>query len=149
MLFKVMGIIVLFLSSAAFGFLKSFAIRKRAEKLSLAARSVKTLASRIKAEKTEMQRALKICFREETVKMQNGSPVLNKAYLDNEDITLFEEFFEKLGLSDINTEYERISLFASLIEKRGKDAAAEADKLCKLYNSLGVLFGIFISIFFL
>jgi stage III sporulation protein AB len=42
-----------------------------------------------------------------------------------------------------------VQLFASLLQKQRKEAEEKKEKLSKLYNSLGVLFGIFICIFFL
>ncbi len=148
-LFKFSGLLLLFLSSASFGFMKSISIRKRAEKLTAVSHSVQALASRIKAEKTEIARAVSLCFSKETVFIENGKTVINKNFLETQDIALLEEFFSSIGLRDINSEYERIILFSSLLEKKGKEAAEKADELCRLYNSLGVLFGIFASIFFL
>lgn len=148
-LFKFSGLIIIFISCAAFGFFKSYCLKKRADKLASISRSVLELAARIRAEKTEIGKAIPLCFEKETVAIRKGKPFLNRTYLENQDICLLEEFFGSIGKRDIDSEYERTQLFASLIEKESLSAAQKAKNLCRLYNSLGVLFGIFVCIFFL
>ena len=148
-MFKIIGLLILFISSSMLGFLKSYNLKMRAEKLKGLCLSFEMLASRIKAEKTELERAVLLSFSEDTVYIKESKAVINPALLEKEDISLVEEFFESFGRRDINSEYERVLLFASLLQKQRKDAEEKKEKLSKLYNSLGVLFGIFICIFFL
>ena len=148
-MFKIIGIFILFISSCLSGFLKSYNLKMRAEKLKALCLSFEMLASRIKAEKTELERAVSLCFSKETVYIKQNKAVINPALLEKEDIALIEEFFEFFGRRDINSEYDRVQLFASLLQKQRKEAEEKKEKLSRLYNSLGVLFGIFICIFFL
>ena len=148
-MFKVMGLLILFASSSLLGFLKAYNLKMRAEKLKEICLSFEMLGARIKAEKTELERAVKLCFFEETVYIKDNKATINSPLLEKGDISLIEEFFESFGRRDINSEYERIVLFTSLLQKQRKEAEERKEKLSRLYNSLGVLFGIFICIFFL
>ena len=148
-MFKIIGLFILFISSCFLGFLKSYNLKMRAEKLKALCLSFEMLASRIKVEKTELERAVAVSFPKETVYIKENRAVINPDLLEKEDIALIEEFFESFGRRDINSEYNRVQLFASLLQKQRKEAEEKKEKLSKLYNSLGVLFGIFICIFFL
>ena len=148
-MFKIIGLFILFISSCFLGFLKSYNLKMRAEKLKALCLSFEMLASRIKAEKTELERAVAVSFPKETVYIKENRAIINPDLLEKEDISLIEEFFESFGRRDINSEYNRVQLFASLLQKQRKEAEEKKEKLSKLYNSLGVLFGIFICIFFL
>ena len=148
-MFKITGLFILFISSCFLGFLKSYNLKMRAEKLKALCLSFEMLASRIKAEKTELERAVAVSFPKETVYIKENRAVINPDLLEKEDIALIEEFFDSFGRRDINSEYNRVQLFASLLQKQRKEAEEKKEKLSKLYNSLGVLFGIFICIFFL
>ena len=148
-MFKIIGLFILFISSCFLGFLKSYNLKMRAEKLKALCLSFEMLASRIKAEKTELERAVAVSFSKETVYIKENRAIINPDLLEKEDIALIEEFFESFGRRDINSEYNRVQLFASLLQKQRKEAEEKKEKLSRLYNSLGVLFGIFICIFFL
>lgn len=148
-LFKLSGLLLLFLSCSAFGFWRSFCISKRAQKLEQITRSCFELGARIKTEKKELSRVISLCFSKETVFIKNERPVLNKSFLENRDIELLEEFFASFGMRDKASEYERVKLFCAILEKESSFAGEKAKKLCRLYNTLGLLFGLSICIFFL
>lgn len=149
MLFKAIGLALIFAVCSLGGFFKSSLLMKRADKLSKLSRALSQLSEYIRADGGELERLIGLCFEKSLLHTENGRPVLNKSFLENEDIALLEEFFESFGTKDIQGEYERTGLYASLIEKQKQEAAEKCSQLCRLYNALGVLGGIFICIFLL
>ena len=88
------------------------------------------------------------CFHKELLEIKDGISI-NQSYLTAEDITLLREFFSDSGMGDIDSEYERTLAYAQLIKLQYDTARDDCSKLCRLYKSLGALFGIFICIFLL
>lgn len=148
-LFKFLGLLFVFLSCASVGFLKSYLLRKRKDKLTALSRSIAQLAEYIKADGGEINQLAKICFEEEDIEIQNGIPTLNKSFLEKEDISVIEEFLSEFGLRDTLGEYRRTKLYASLTDKQREASAKKCAELCRLYNTLGVLSGVILCIFFI
>ena len=148
-LFKVLGLITIFCACALTGFLKSFALKKRHKKLFGVYRSMSDLRERIRMGTGEIGRLVSLCFGEDTVRLSDGKAVINTMYLEKADSEVLEEFFRDLGMSDSESECERIGLYMSITEKKCGEAEKKCVELCRLYSSLGILCGIFICIFFL
>lgn len=149
LLFKISGLAVIFAVSASVGFLKSLNIKNRAQKLGELSRSVSSLAERIRADSGEIGYIIPLCFGENLVYVTDGEINLNQSCLEKEDIALLTEFFNGLGVRDIVSEYERTKLYSQLIKRKADEADEKCAKLCKLYNTVGILSGIFLCIFFL
>lgn len=149
LLFKIIGLFLLFLSCCAFGFLKAVALNKRVVKLSAFMKGISELAERIRSEATEIERLFEICFEKQLIKNQNGKSKPSEEYLLKEDISLLNEFFDGIGMRDGVSEYERCILYKNLLENRRGEAEKTSRDLSRLYNTLGVLGGIFVVLFFL
>ena len=149
LLFKLSGLFILFLVCTALGFQKSVNIKKRSHRLNSFYRSLILLAERIKSGAGEIGEILPLCFNDTLVYIEKGEILFDKSYLETADIDLIDEYFSNLGFSDKDSEYERTRLFISLIKKQLDQAEEMAQSLCKLYNTLGVLIGVFICIFLL
>lgn len=149
LLFKLAGLIILFLICATLGFSKAGNIKKRAKKLNCYYRAAESLALRIRTENKETEKILTLCFKTEEVFFKNGKINYNKSNLTASDTDLLNEFFEGFGQRSREDEYERTCLFVNLIKKQYEKAAAEEEKLCKLYSTVGILCGVFVCIFFL
>lgn len=148
-IFKTAGLLLLFLCCSAFGFIKAATLKKRSDKLSGFIKGLCELSERIRTGGGEIERLLKLCFERKLGVYQNGSFGLSTEYLLKEDISLLNEFFGDLGMRDTRSEYERCCLYKTLVENRQKEAEQNFRELSKLYNTLGVLSGIFIILFFL
>lgn len=148
-LFKVLGLITVFIASTLAGFLKSFGLKKRHKKLLEIYRSMSELRERIRMGTGDIERLVYLSFNSDTVNISKGSAVINTMYLEKTDIAVLEDFFCNLGMSDSNSEYERIGLYMALTEKKCDEAEKKCGELCRLYSSLGILCGLFICIFFL
>ena len=149
LLFKIAGLAVIFAVCTFTGFLKSANIKRRSQKLGCLYRSVSLFGERVKSDGSEISRILPQSFNNNLVYINNGEIGFNTDYLLPEDIALISEFLSDLGLRDKDSEYERICLFAKLIGKQKNEAEERAQSLCKLYNTVGILSGLFICIFFI
>lgn len=148
-LFKILGVITVLSACSLAGFLKSFGLKKRHKKLLAIYRSMSDLRERIRLGGGEIERLVYLCFDEDTASILEGKAIINTMYLENSDAEIFEEFFRDLGMSNSESEYERIGLYMALILKKSDEAEKKCGELCRLYSSLGILCGLFICIFFL
>ena len=149
LLFKVTGLVIIFSVCAVSGYMKSYGIRKRAQILTSVYRSMTLLSEHIKARSGEISKILPQSFGEEFLSIEENFIDFKKNHLENADIDLLTEFFTGLGFNDINSEYERTKLFTALIKKQSDEANQNAQNLCKLYNTIGILIGAFVCLFFL
>ncbi len=148
-LFKFAGLFILFITCALAGIFKSFSLKKRAASLCSLVNSLKELSSRIGADAGELASLVEICFDSSLVRIEDGQPSPCRAALQKEELSLLQEFFAGAGMRDAVSEQERTRLFAALLEKRLADAEKKCSELCRLYNTLGFLCGVFLFIFFL
>ena len=148
-LFKILGVITVLSACSLAGFLKSFGLKKRHKKLLAIYRSMSDLRERIRLGGGEIERLVYLCFDEDTASILEGKAIINTMYLENSDAEIFEEFFRDLGMSNSESEYERIGLYMALILKKSDEAEKKCGELCRLNSSLGILCGLLICIFFL
>lgn len=148
-LFKSLGLIIILSACSLAGFFKSFALKKRHKKLLELYRSMSDLRERIRMGTGEIESLVYLSFSADTVMLSHGKAVINTMYLEKADAELLEEFFKDLGMSDSESEYERIGLYMALTDKKCGEAERKCGELCRLYSSLGILCGLFICIFFL
>lgn len=144
-----MGLVTVFSVSALGGFLKSAMLKKRYKKLCGIYRSMSELKERVRMGAGEIERLVALSFDKGAVFIENGKPETDPSYLEREDKELLEEFLCNLGMSDSESECERIGVYMALIEKKCEEAEKRCGELCRLYNALGILCGIFICIFLL
>lgn len=149
LIFKVLGLIIVFCVFSLWGFLKANVLSARSRKLGVLTRSINQLAEFIKNDGSEIARLINMCFEKSEVAVRDGKINFNNLFLEKEDIALLDGFFEGLGKNDRQSEYERTKLFAKTLEKQSIEAREKNANLSKLYSSLGVLIGIFFVIFFL
>jgi len=149
LLFKFSGLLIIFSVCNFSGMYKSLLLRKRAEKLSYITRAVDDMAERIRSQACEVKKLISTCFENSTVYITNGKIEFNSNFLEKSDIDLLEEFFADFGMRDVNGEYERARFYKKLLQKQYEQAENKCGTLCRLYNSLGVLSGIFLCIFLL
>lgn len=141
---KITGLLIVFFVPAIYGFLKSFGVAKRSEKLKEYIMVISELCECIKVEKIPKNRLLMKCFGS---KLLNDDLSLNSEFLKNEDINLLSEFLNGFGKRDKNSEYERTKNYILRLRQNCEKSNEEKEKLCKLYSSLGVLCGLSLLIF--
>lgn len=146
-LFKFTGLLLIFCTFSASGFIKAAALNKRTEKLAEISRSLNKLAGYIKAEKGELGKLIALCFNFDILHTENSDYKLETAYLEKEDIEILNEFLKNLGIQDSESEYNRTVMYSELLAKQHSAAEKKSLSLCRLYRISGVLCGLFICIF--
>ena len=146
-LFKLAGMLLIFSTCIAVGFLKSFNLKQRAEGLHYYHNSLNVLSERILRERGEIKTILPQSFKNGDVYIENGRIIADIKGLDKKDKELSEEFLTELGKLDIKGEYDRTKLYSSLFENEAISAEKQYNEQSKLYRSLGVMAGIFVCIF--
>lgn len=148
-LFKLLGLIMILCASSLAGFAKSMCLKQRYKTLCEIHRSMSDLKERIRVSSGEVERLVGLSFQNDIASFNRGSFKINAAGLEKGDISLLNDFFSNLGMSDAESECERTELYMSLVHKKCDEAEKKCGELCKLYDTLGILCGIFICIFFL
>lgn len=148
-LFKLSGLLIVFTAAALTGFLKSLQLKKRYRKLCGIYRSLSDLRERVRLGTGEIERIVAQSFEDGTAFYTNRGIQINPDFLEKEDAALLEEYFSDIGMSDAESECERTGLYMNLLKKKCDEAEKKCGELCRLYNALGILCGIFICIFFL
>ena len=148
-LFKLAGLVLIFSASSLAGFLKSLRLKKRHSKLSEICRSLSELKEHIRLGAGETGDIVNRCFEKDTAVYTGRGAEINPAYLEKPDIALLREFFDNMGMADADAECGRTELYIRLFETRCGEAEKKCGELCRLYNTLGVLCGVFLCIFFL
>lgn len=143
-LFKIIGLIIVFTVPCIFGFLKSYNLSKRSEKLKGFFTALGELASRVRVENIPKEKLYEKCF---TKELLNKDLSVNPEFLKPNDINFLNEFLSGFGVKDKISESERIKLYSERLSEILETANKEKDKLCKLYSSLGVLSGVAFCIF--
>lgn len=141
---KITGLLIVFFVPTVYGFLKSFGVAKRSEKLKEYVMAISELCECIKVENIPKNRLLRRCFGRELL---NEDLTLNHFFLKDEDINLLCEFLKGFGKRDKNSEYERTKNYILRLKQNCDKANEEKEKLCKLYSSLGILCGLSLLIF--
>lgn len=147
-LFKLSGLIIIFVSCAGFGFYNSYKLKMREKKLHKIICSMTELKERIRAGTGEIGEITDKSFGKTAVLSHNGVK-LDGEWLLKSDTELLEEFFVNIGMTDSDAECERTELYIALMQKQCNDAEKRCGELCRLYGTLGVLGGLFICVFFL
>lgn len=149
LLFKFCGLAILFAACSLGGFLKSATLIKRSRKLSEVLKAITELGERIRADGGEADKLIPLCFGKEIIVSSEYGFKVNEDFLVGDDISLLKEFLSGFGMNDRKSEYERTQLYKNLFDSQAREATQKSSQLCKLYNTLGVLCGLMVCIFFL
>lgn len=142
--FKILGLLLILLSTTSFGFYKANRLVKRSRALGEICVSLEKLAELIKCGTGELKELLSLSFSD---KIGNGNEIMIDDSLLKEDNELLKKLISEMGISHRETEYKHILLYKTLFEKRLREAENDSTRLCKLYNTLGFLTGLSICIF--
>lgn len=146
-LFKIMGLLSVFLSLSGVGFLKALGLRKRAFALKCYFKGFSALTECVTHSKIEAAHLLNSCFEDGKVYIKDGKIIFCEEGLQKQDSLLLKEFFDGFGLQSGEGEASRCRLYSTLLNQKCAEADEKLQKLFKLYSSLGVLSGLFVCIF--
>ena len=147
LLFKILGLGVVFLVSAALGRLKSEKLRQRRDKLGEIIKALNRLCDLVRIGGYEIDELISLCFDSSVLSFEKGNFFICEEYLLKEDISLLKELFSGFGVSDKEGEAKRIKLFCSLLEDKHYNAEKNFSELGRLYRSVGLLSGLILCIF--
>ncbi len=148
-LFKLIGLLFLFLAAAGWGFSKSEQLRQRAYQLEELCKGISQLSEYIRGDGGNKSRLIERCFCVELLLQRDNKIIITAKNLTKEDRAVAEEFFIGLGQCDREAEYRRARLYYSLLEERYTDARKAFSQTGRLYTTLGILCGVFLCIFFI
>ena len=137
----------MFCVSCLFGFYKSIGLKKRADRIYSLIRSFENIAEYIRLGNFEILPLIQKCFSEELVCSENEKVIVNREILDTETAKITEEFLENVGMNDKKAEYERAMFYKEILQKEYDIAFQNYRQQGRLYNTLGVLCGLFLILF--
>lgn len=144
LLVKTVGLVMIISASTLLGFLKARELINREKTLFKIYLCLTDLRERIRLDGGELNRLLRQSFAG-TDFTEGGIPKIKG--LSADDIKLLEEYIQSAGMADTLAECDRAQLYAEIFLKRREAAKNQADRLCRLYRTLGFMCGIFICIF--
>lgn len=142
-MFKLMGIIAVFLSCVSFGFFKSFELIKQRKLLLNIHKGMKSLESGINYSKAELHRLLVEAFGDiGEIEIKGNKAYIKKGTLKNKDYQMICEFLSGLGTLDTKSEVNRIKLYIKLVSDALSEAEVNQNKGVKLWQTVGISVGL-------
>lgn len=164
---KVIGVILIVVCSGYIGFYKSNKLKNRVNKLSIIsfmleeilimirykAMTVYDIFSSLKENKMfselDFINNLNIDYKKSFYAEFSKAVELSDSSLSNEEKDLLKQFGNCLGTSDIEGQISTIKMYQKSFDLLHTRLSCECEKKSKLYQSLGILVGAFISIIIL
>ena len=147
LLFKIVGILFILISSFLFGYTKSAFFKKRVSELKKISAGTLRLKEQVANCPCEIESIYHSCYGScNDLEYKNGKIIAKEGSLSKEDSELLNEFFHSLGALDINSECARINLYSELIKKQITSAETDAEQGSKIWQTCSVCVGIGISI---
>lgn len=147
-MFKWIGIIIVVLSSALFGFYKAATLRFRAKRLLSICLFIEELGVRIRMGE-EMKSIISAIGRSAGFYAEGYEISFLTDNLTKTDIKLAEDFIKGLGMGDVEAELKRCKTYTELFSREFRDAEKQMKEKGDLYGKLGVFGGIVIGIVFI
>ena len=147
LLFKIVGILFILLSSFLFGYTKSVFFKKRVSELKKISGGTLRLKEQVANCPCEIENIYKSCYGScKDLEYKNGKIIAKEGFVSKVDCELLNEFFSSLGTLDLNSECARISLYYELIKKQIASAEADAEQGSKIWQTCSICVGIGVSI---
>ena len=133
---KILGFLIIFLSSVLLGFLKAYSCEMRIKNLEKTVKELKIFSQKVKLGESEFEKILSENLKENYYKN-----------FEKKERKILSELFENFGTREKNLEYERILIYIERLENVFLETKEKTAPLLKLYKTLGFLVGLFICIF--
>ena len=144
---RLLGVVIIVLSSSLIGFLKSNSLVLKSKKLSLLLDGVNTLYEYVEQEGCELFKAIEISFSKcNFLLLENNEILFCDSDLKNDEKQEIIEFFNNLGSSTKKIECDRINAFGLKLKKMCDSAQNQVSQRCKIYQTSGVCIGLVIGI---
>lgn len=148
MIFKILGVVMIAVSSALIGFLKSRSLMLRCKKIELVYDGTAILYECINQGGCELDCALKNAFLKcDFLQFEKGRYSCNNdSDLTDDDKALINDFLKEVGKSVKSVECDRINAFRIRVKSRFDEAQKNCAQKCKVYQTFGVCIGLIIGI---
>lgn len=143
---KLLGIILIVISSSFIGFSKSYALSARYKKLSLFYDGINTLYEYIEQGGCELNIVIKNSFSKCAFLSRESDKLLCFDADLKKDKALIEEFFVCLGTCTKRVECDRINAFRQKIKTHLKEAQNDILQKSKIYQTFGICIGLTVAI---
>lgn len=143
--FKLLGMLMLFMSCTAFGFYRAISLENRYKRLDKICRCMDELYNRILHSSGEIDRLMYASFGESADSLIEKEKTLE--ILKHEETELLSEFLSSLGSGDTESECSRIMLYKSLFEACRDSASRDCESGCRLWRTAGICVGVATCIF--
>ena len=138
---KAAGLLLIFISCAAAGFSAAYRLKTRLKVLEETVCALERLDSRLRYEGTERKRLLRAAFGDDRIVFEGNAAHFNAPSLKKEDTEPIRELLASFGGGDTEAEHSRIRLCRELTEERVRAAAADHNRLGRVYCTLGLCVG--------
>lgn len=142
-LFKTIGLLLIFFTSASFGFYWAFKSENYLKNLNLFISYILELRDRILYNGGEIEELIsKIFVTKGLITLKNGKVLTQKDSVREKEFKILEEFFSKLGSTEQSSEIDRADLCLSRLKEGQKELSLETYEKSRLYKILGVCCGL-------
>lgn len=142
-IFKITGLLLIFLTSASFGFYLAFKNENQLKNLNLFISYILELRDRILYNGGEIEELIsKIFVTKGLITLNDGRVLIEKSSVREKDQKVLEEFFSKLGSTEQSSEIDRADLCLSRLKQSQKELTKETQEKSRLYKILGVCCGL-------
>ncbi len=137
---KGLGLILVSVFAVALGFRSASRLTARRKALDLLILNLGEISSRIQLREEKRSILLKVFGPPFTVSVKSDVDLIVSCPCFNQvDSTLLNEFIEKLGMGDVDSQLELCNKYAQLIKRRADEALQSEKKLANVYRTCGVL----------
>ncbi len=143
---KLLGIVLIVVSSSFIGFLKSNSLTNRYKKLSLFYDGINILYDYIEQGGYELDIAIKNSFSKCVFLKRESDKLLCFDADLKKDKKIIEEFFVCLGTCTKRVECDRINAFRQKIKTHLKEAQNDILQKSKIYQTFGICIGLTVAI---
>jgi len=146
---KFLGVIILLVSVAGYGFYKAAKAELAAKRVLQYVSCITELRDRIFYDGSEVVTLVKAAFGElPLVVIEDGRIHTADCGIADSERKIIEDFFNRLGTTERQGEVSRAELCLSLLKEKNKIISEETVKKAKLYRILGICGGLFLAIIF-
>lgn len=168
---KILGLFAIFFVCTAAGLLKSYSLKKRVNELETFSSSFRDISIEIryfatptdviisKLNEIKAYKSLRVfaTCKESLEQTRNFSQSWNDAVdkalpylsLDKEDAGIIKRFGDSFGTTDVEGQIANCEQYSLMLDDRLQIARDDKKKRGKMFSSLGILAGVFLTIFFI
>ena len=147
LLFKTTGIILILAASTIMGLCFSARLQTRKRRLKEFIILITELKDRIFYECSEVNTLVKKIFKgKELLEFDGNKFFISKGVFLEEELKILNDFFNKLGTTEMQGEINRAELCIKLLNEQYEKISKTVDEKAKLYRILGMSAGILVSV---